>query len=162
MVSLVSHNSISYISISDMHCFGTIKASILTLALVIYGTLAHATDEIEEFPQMGLLAASGSLPSNSVSLPLPVGMKPGQTAPITGGLSRGEKGICSYSVTNNFDKPIRISLSVRQYTASLQKTTSSPASFRLKPSETQSGQVKEQANTAGCALIMESWKFQPQ
>ncbi len=125
--------------------------------LPIAAVSAPDQNKEEVLPQQGLLAAAGNLPMSGVSLPLPIGMKAGQVAPITGGVSRAG-GTCDYQVTNNFEYPIQVALTVRQYSSQLKRTASKSLSERLKPGETKSGQLQENTGTAGCALVLESWK----
>ena len=136
---------------------------LLTLVIALsFAPVALADDRevMEDLPQRGLLAAIGSLPSGSVALPLPVGLAPGKIPAIEGGISKDQKDTWQYHVTNNFNVPIRITVSIKQYDAALNNISTSPASFKLKPGETQGAKVAAQPVAAGCALIMESWKRQ--
>ncbi|MBN8550696.1 MAG: hypothetical protein J0M12_15385 [Deltaproteobacteria bacterium] len=138
-----------------------LKALLLVPALVLFqASAAPAVPNSDQaaFPQKSLLAASGNLSTTDLAIPLPAGMKMGQLPAIAGGVSRNGKGLCAYTVSNNFEKTVQVNLSVRQYNAKAQKISSSSAAWTLKPAETQKGQVSESSATAGCALVLESWR----
>lgn len=141
-----------------MNFFKGLTAILIGTCIVASTVLAEKPAPDTNFPQKTLLAASGNLPSD-VAVPLPSGMKIGQLPPITGGVSRNGKGLCSYTVSNNFSKSIEVDLSIRQYNVKQQRISSNAASWRLKPAETNKGEIRELPNTAGCALVLESWKL---
>lgn len=139
------------------------NAKLIAATLVsasIFASPLRADDNAaqEEFPQKALLAASGQMPADA-AIPIASGMRIGQLPQLSGGVNRDGKGNCAYSITNNFDKPVQLNFSVRQYNQNLEKISSSASSFRLKPAETQSSQIRESSKTTGCAVVLESWKF---
>jgi hypothetical protein len=129
-------------------------------ALAIVSTAAADNPPPQvDFPQSGLLAGAGNLPSGNLNLPMPVGLAPGVEPPITGSISKGPNNKWQYAVTNNFDKPVRVSASLRQFTADLKRIGSSPVTVRLKPGETEKGELSANPKAAGGAIVMESWTF---
>lgn len=139
---------------------------VVFFVLSLTGSISHgycqSTSDLpdEEFPQQGVLAVSGRIPApNSLDLPLPPGLAPGKTPPITGGLSQKDGTKWSYSLTNNFPQKISINLEIRQYDASLKNVTSSRVSHRLKSGESVEGDFITAKKTVGCALVMTNWKL---
>lgn len=119
-----------------------------------------APSQSEEFPQEGVLAVAGSIPaSGSLSLPLPLGLAAGKTPPVTGGLSQKDGTKWSYQLTNNFPQRVSLNLEIRQYDAARKNITSTRISHRLKTGESAQEDFTTKKETAGCALVLTSWKF---
>lgn len=141
-------------------CTFFVACALLFFGGCVWPAQAFAQSESsQQFPQRGLLAAMGNLPPGDLALPLPAGVAPGKLPEISAGLSKGAKNSWEYRVTNNFDRPVQLIVSVRQYSSTLQNLDSSKASFRLKPGESQSGKILANQKAVGCAVIMESWKY---
>lgn len=120
---------------------------------------AFPVQSLDNFPQSGMLAAAGTLQPSTLNLPLPLGLAPGVTAPITGSVSSGPKGAWSCSVSNNSRQTLQVRTSAVEYVKGPKRGGSRTFSYKLKPGQSASDPLPGRADTIGYILNLEGWKI---
>ena len=139
------------------------KKIINILSLFIFLVFASAGEiSAQEFPQSGVLAANGNLPSGSLALPqLPMGLD-GRTVPFVASLVRGQDSNWHYSVENKTEQTLKVEFEIAQYDIDLNKISSVNRSFKIKPDSVDRDKVQIHPKAQGAALLLRSWKATPQ
>ena len=113
---------------------------------------------LEEFPQSGALAVSGSVQSGTLNVPLPVGLAPGVQPPITGSVSTDEKGRWNCQVSNNTDQTLRIKVEAIEFLKGPKRGGSRSLTYRLKGGQSGSDGLSSSGNTVGYVINLTGWK----
>ncbi len=143
-----------------------LKTALNFILLLVLPCSLFAQD-FYDFPQSGLLAANGTLPSGNLALPqLPMGLT-GKPVPFVASLGRTADNKWEYSITNNTGKILKIDFEVAQYKqensitedGELKKISSVSTRLKVKPGSSAGDKTSIASKADGAALILKSWSL---